>query len=212
MNPNVTWVNPIDKVSVAEHKLYQLRTASRLGLQIPKTLVSSDVNELRSFASEMKSGTICKPIFHGLFFDGEAYNAIYCRRLDVSSLHHDNLRHCPIMVQQEIPRIADVRATFIGPHCFVADIVGDTDLLDWRNPDLVIDYTKSKLDTKTTTRCRKLMAELGLVYGAFDFIRKTSGELVFLEINPTGEWAWLEEKLNFPMREAFIDVFYGGKT
>ena len=54
-----------------------------------------------------------------------------------------------------------------------------------------------------------MLNELGLIYGAFDFIRTPNGKLVFLEINPTGEWAWLEEKLDFPMREAFVEVFFG---
>ena len=54
-----------------------------------------------------------------------------------------------------------------------------------------------------------MLNELGLNYGAFDFVRAVNGELVFLEVNPTGEWAWLEHRLQFPMREAFIDTFFG---
>ena len=52
--------------------------------------------------------------------------------------------------------------------------------------------------------------ELGLRYGAFDFIRAPSGDLVFLELNPTGEWAWLEEELGFGLRDAFIELLYRG--
>jgi hypothetical protein len=54
-------------------------------------------------------------------------------------------------------------------------------------------------------------APVGLLYGAFDFLRTPEGELVFLEINPTGEWAWLEDRLRFPMRDAFIQLFYGDR-
>jgi glutathione synthase/RimK-type ligase-like ATP-grasp enzyme len=54
-----------------------------------------------------------------------------------------------------------------------------------------------------------MLSILNLQYGAFDFIEKPDGELVFLEINPTGEWAWLENALGYPMRSAFIELFYG---
>lgn len=37
------------------------------------------------------------------------------------------------------------------------------------------------------------MAETGYRFGRFDFIRK-DGELWFLELNPNGQWAWLDER------------------
>ncbi len=209
LNPRITWVNPIDKVSVAEHKLYQLQVASKLGFQVPRTVVSSDVEKLFNFASENAGGTICKPIFHGMFFDGLSRHSVYTRRLDVQTLDDASLSACPVLLQEEIPRIADVRATFIGRHCFVAEIRGDASMIDWRDPGTVVDYAVSSLDDTTVALCRRMLADLGLVYGAFDFIRTPTGNLVFLEVNPTGEWAWLEEKLGFPMRDAFIEVFFG---
>ena len=49
LNPGIVWVNPIDKVSVAELKLYQLQVAANLGFRVPRTFVSGDVSKLRSF-------------------------------------------------------------------------------------------------------------------------------------------------------------------
>jgi glutathione synthase/RimK-type ligase-like ATP-grasp enzyme len=209
LNPRIAWVNPVDKVSVAEHKLYQLQVATNLGLQVPRTLVSGDVEKLRSFASGNAGGTICKPIFHGMFFDGSSRHSVYTRRLDVETLDSASVSACPVLLQEEIPRIADVRATFIGRHCFVADIRGDASLIDWRDPGMTVDYTVSSLDDTTAELCRRMLAELGLVYGAFDFVRTPSGDLVFLEVNPTGEWAWLEDRLGFSMRDAFVESLYG---
>ena len=208
-DPEIIWINPIDKVSVAEHKLYQLQVAAALGFQVPRTFISADINEIRDFASGNAIGTICKPIFHGMFFDGTFSHSVFTRRLDIEELDTKSLDYCPILLQEEIPRDSDVRATFIGQHCFVADIQNNTQLVDWRDSSIVLDYSVSSLDTTTLQLCRRMLTELGLIYGAFDFIRMPNGELVFLEVNPTGEWAWLEEKLNFPMREAFIEVFFG---
>jgi hypothetical protein len=119
---------------------------------------------------------------------------------------------CPVLLQEEIARSADVRSTFIGPRCFTADIKGDAPLVDWRDPDLSVSYSASSLGNDIERMCRAMLDRLGLIYGAFDFVRTPAGELVFLEVNPTGEWAWLEERLGFPMRDASIQSFYGDIT
>ena len=212
LNPEITWVNPIDKVSVAELKLYQLRIARQLGFRVPRTIVSRNPSELRDFAASNKSGTICKPIFHGMYSDETARYSVYTRRVTPESLDAECVKTCPVLLQEEIPRIADVRATFIGSKCFVADIKGEPSLVDWRDPDISVRYTASSLNDEIQTMCRTLLEKLGLVYGAFDFMRKPDGDLVFLEVNPTGEWAWLEDRLGFPMRDAFIDLFFGRRT
>jgi hypothetical protein len=124
LNPDVTWVNPIDSVSVAEHKLYQLQIARQLGFRVPCTLVSRDPPELRNFATANKFGTICKPIFHGMFVDEASSYSVYTRRVSPDSFDTDSVKICPVFLQEEIARSADVRATFIGPQCFVADIEG----------------------------------------------------------------------------------------
>jgi len=210
LNPDLFWVNPIDNVSIAEHKLYQLQIARELGFRVPRTLVSSDPLALRQFTEENRHGTICKPIFHGMFIDGNAAYSIYTRRVAAESFGDDAVG-CPVFLQEEIPRSADVRATFIGPNSFVADIRGDAEIVDWRDPALSVTYARSELPADVERLCRTMLSRLGLRYGAFDFVRAPDGSLVFLEVNPTGEWAWLEDRLGFPMRSAFIQLFYGGQ-
>lgn len=209
LNPDITWVNPIDKVSVAEHKLYQLQIARQVGFRVPRTFVSRSAPELRRFADENEHGTICKPIFHGMFVDETAAYSVYTRRVTPDSFDVDCVKSCPVLLQEEIARSADVRATFIGSRCFIADIKGDPPLVDWRDSNATVSYTASSLSDDVQRMCRTMLDKLGLVYGAFDFVRTPEGELVFLEVNPTGEWAWLENRLGFPMRDAFIQLFYG---
>ena len=207
-NDLITWVNPIENVRLAEHKLFQLRLAYELGLAVPRTLVSSNAEELQAFASSNPNGTICKPIYHGLFVDGTARHSILTRRVGPNELAAAAVCHCPVLLQEEIPRAADVRATFVGRHLFVADILGVADAVDWRDPELPVSYVPSTLPADTEARCRRMLSRLGLVYGAFDFIRRPEGEYVFLEVNPTGEWAWLENTLDFPIRSALVDILY----
>jgi glutathione synthase/RimK-type ligase-like ATP-grasp enzyme len=212
LNPEVTWVNPIDKVSVAELKLYQLQIAQQLGFRVPRTVISRDAGTLRTFATRNEYGTICKPIFHGMFVDESSIYSVLTRRITPESIDADSVKVCPVLLQEEIKRESDVRATFIGPHCFVADIKGDPSLVDWRDPDVSVSYVAGSLGQEVEGMCRAMLKKLGLIYGAFDFVRTPDGDLVFLEVNPTGEWAWFEDRLGFPMREAFIQLFYGGRS
>jgi hypothetical protein len=209
LNPRAIWVNPIEKVAIAEHKLYQLQVARRLGFRVPRTLVSNKLDELQKFCTSNEYGTICKPIFHGMYVDGASRYSVYTRRVASDSLDQDSIAVCPVLLQEEIRRTADVRVTIIGTKCFVADITGDSTLVDWRDPDISVEYTSSNIDEATRTACKAMLDELGLLYGAFDFVRTPQGNLVFLEVNPTGEWAWLEDRLGFPMRAAFIELLYG---
>jgi glutathione synthase/RimK-type ligase-like ATP-grasp enzyme len=49
------------------------------------------------------------------------------------------------------------------------------------------------------------MARLGLSFGALDFVLTPDGRFVFLEINPNGQWMWLDDKLGFGITDAVVD-------
>jgi hypothetical protein len=53
---------------------------------------------------------------------------------------------------------------------------------------------------------------LGLVSGSFDLAVDRDGEHHWLELNPNGQWGWLEEKTGLEMSAAFADLLAGGET
>jgi glutathione synthase/RimK-type ligase-like ATP-grasp enzyme len=210
MSTGKLWVNPIHRVGVAEHKLWQLHVAKDLEIPIPATLISRAPDELKAFVQEVGSA-ICKPIFHGLLVEGDTRYSAFTRRVSATSFdERDAIEMCPVLLQAEVPRRADLRVTFIGNQCFAARISSsDPDLVDWRKPGVELKYEAMRFPGEIEEKCRSMLRQLGLLYGAFDFIERPDGQLVFLEVNPTGEWAWLENKLGFPMRKAFIQLFFG---
>jgi hypothetical protein len=40
----------------------------------------------------------------------------------------------------------------------------------------------------------------------------TNDNLVFLEVNPNGQWAWIESVVGFGIRDAIIDRLTGNKA
>ena len=49
------------------------------------------------------------------------------------------------------------------------------------------------------------MAAFGLVYGAIDMRLTAEGEYVFLEVNPAGQWLFIEERTGQPITAAVAD-------
>jgi len=209
-DPSVLWVNPIDSVQLAERKVYQLRLAQQLGFKTPDTLISNNPEKLRLFFNKNNGNIICKPIFHGLFVSNNERAAVYTHRVKVDELNNDiQLTSCPTLLQQEIPKGTDIRATFIGEEVFSVEIYSDTSKpLDWRCLKESVLYRLYELSDNVCNACKAMMKTMGLTFGAFDFVKTEDGQLYFLEINPTGEWAWLEKEMGFQMRDAFIRLFY----
>ena len=50
------------------------------------------------------------------------------------------------------------------------------------------------------------MTSLRLAYGAIDLRRTPEGDYVFLEINPAGQWIFVEEKTGQPMTDAMAKL------
>ena len=44
-----------------------------------------------------------------------------------------------------------------------------------------------------------LNRSLGLLVSSIDFVQSKNGELLFLEINPIGDWNWIEKHTNLPI-------------
>ncbi len=43
-------------------------------------------------------------------------------------------------------------------------------------------------------------------FASLDMILTPEGEFVFLEINPNGQWLWLEEELGLPLLASMADL------
>ena len=54
-------------------------------------------------------------------------------------------------------------------------------------------WPRCELSPEEERAIKGFMGETGYRFGRFDFIRK-DGELWFLELNPNGQWAWLDEE------------------
>ena len=51
----------------------------------------------------------------------------------------------------------------------------------------------------------ELMSRLSLTYGAIDLVLTPDGRYVFLEINPNGQWLWIDEMLSLGISHSIAE-------
>ncbi len=202
---DATWVNDPWRDAAASHKPRQLALAERLGLRVPATLVTSDADRARAFLARRRGATVHKTL-HGM---GETWRPTrLVRARDLSRL--DALRWAPVVFQEYVPGV-DVRVTVVGDRVFPIEI----DVRKTRSPEdfrpvwREAPIAPCRLPDDVERRLLALVAELGLRFAAIDLRRRDDGEHVFLEVNPSGQWLFLEERTGQPITAALARLLAG---
>ena len=206
-----TWVSDRGAIRRATPRMQQLALARRLGLHVLPTLITNDAAAAQLFlATHVR--VIAKPIGVGTV---EADEEGPDRLVFTTELARDeterllaSLRSAPVLLQQLQPKRADIRVTVVGRRVFAARIGSPTDgHLDWRavDPELLV-HDRHELPAEIEALTVELVASLGLKFGALDLLWTPDDEYVFLEINPNGQWAWLEQELELPIASALVDL------
>lgn len=200
-----SWVSHPAAIWTAEFKPYQLAVAKRIGFRIPRTRMTNSPEEARRFASAGES--VAKALSSGYVRREEGNAAIFTSLLRKSDLADmEDLALAPVTFQEHIRKTSDLRVTVIGEKVFAAELLSQeraSSRVDWRatdDPDLV--HRKFDLPPTIATQCVALVRQLNLSFGAIDLILADDGEIYFLEINPNGEWHWIEERLQYPIGAA----------
>ena len=201
---------PPTAVAVAERKLRQLSLAKSLGFAVPDTRVTNDTSEALDFISEQEADIVTKAPSTALVKqvkDRTRYTLPFAPR-DVASL--EALPFAPAMFQAQVPKRFELRVTVVGERVFAAEIHSQAarrTRADWRNYDLShTPHAVHELPAAVAQRCVALTRALGVCYGALDLVYTPDGEYVFLEINPNGQFGWIEDLTGLPITEALCDL------
>jgi glutathione synthase/RimK-type ligase-like ATP-grasp enzyme len=211
------WVNHPDRDVQAGSKLEQLRRASSIGFSVPSTLVSNHGEAISEFAARHPGGVVCKPVGSGrVELDG-------VERLFFTSLVGPEVMSRfptaggePYMFQELVEKDYELRITVIGNTAYAARIDSQTaeeSRIDWRRADQrLVPVTWVSVSDDLAERCLSLVHAYGLEFGAIDLAVTPGGEVVFFEINPSGQWAWLEHAAGLPLRSALADLLEFGQV
>lgn len=204
---NAKWINPMFATHIAERKIYQLKIAAQLGLQIPKSLVTNKLGTAIGFLS-VQSKAIIKPISNGLQVLKDKVYSIYTTEVtsdDFRKLNLANTFSTPVFLQERIQNKYDIRVTIVGQTVFAVRIGKESAEVDWRKPEIIKHYEIAVLPQTLIDKLLRLTSKFGMIYSAIDLIENPEGEFVFLEINPVGEWVWLEQELGLNISKSLIE-------
>jgi glutathione synthase/RimK-type ligase-like ATP-grasp enzyme len=200
------WVNDPARDEVAHRKAHQLRVAHDAELRIPHTLITNDPDEARAFLDAHGYRAVYKA-FTGTY---EQWRETRLVRPDELSLL-DNVRYAPVIFQEYVEAVYDLRVTVVGDRVFAAAIHSqETEYpVDFRMDIANARIEPAELPDDVVAQLRDLMARLGLVYGAIDMRLTPEGRHVFLEINPAGQWLFVEDATGQPMAAALAELLLG---
>lgn len=202
---NCRYVNHPFHARSADYKPAQLAAAFDVGFTVPPTLVTNDPCRARLMADE--HGPIVYKPLRGIPFqvDGEP-RTIWVDEVEPGSLNNQ-VKGMMHLFQQLVPKIADLRVTVVGEQAFAVRI--DSGLTDWRSDYDSHVYTVVDPPSDISAKMHRYLQRFQLTFGCFDFALDKSGEWVFLECNPNGQWGWLEPVTDLPITSAFADILEG---
>jgi hypothetical protein len=187
----------------AELKILQLSIATRVGFFVPKTLVTNDRAKAASFLRETGRTGVVKALDAPYLEEQSRF--MYTQRVDSGTINGmAEIEAVPLIFQEEILDKRDVRVTVIGERVFAA-IATRTDTVDWRAAEPRPTFQVHTIEDEIAARCRRMTADLGLTFSAIDLTLGSRGDYHFLEINPNGEWGWLQKSLGLPIAESIVD-------
>lgn len=115
----------------------------------------------------------------------------------------------PWFLQEKINGEDEVTVVYINGQLFAyrypRSSIMDSEDVRKANFDDPSKWSPCSLSPSEQSAIRGFMAETGYSFGRFDFIRK-DGELWFLELNPNGQWAWLDEDNKDGLISAIADA------
>jgi len=202
---------PPATVKQAGHKAAQLKLAGALGFELPPTLITNSSAELLAFYRQHNGNIVSKMAGHSFQSTVGAQFSRYTEVVSTRDIAHaQGIRYCPMIFQAYVPKAVELRVTVVGDQVFAAEIHSQESnhtRVDWRRYDFYkTPYSVHELPRDVNERCLSIVERLGLRYGAIDMVVTPDGRYVFIEINPNGQYLWVEYETGLPISEAVCDL------
>jgi hypothetical protein len=213
--PMAKWMNHPSCNVAASHKIAQLSVARSLGLLVPDTVVTQTPSQLQEFFARHSGSIITKPMGRGYLErpDDEHDSLVYTN--PVLQGHLDSLNDlplCPTLFQQRIDKCADVRITVVDDCIHAVKLFAHDDdgsqRCDIRRDNMKdVVYQPIALPQDIERKLTRLMRHYSLRFAAIDMVVDKDGQWYFLEVNPGGQWAWLDLVGEMDIASSFVKSF-----
>lgn len=215
----VKWVNNPLTTKLTHRKPFQLKIASLLGLQTPRTLISNSEPDVLEFARSLDGDLAIKSLSSlsvtSRVPDTTTQYGLFTRRVtkgELSSIS-SHIPHMPTVYQEYVEKLYELRVTMVGQKCFACKI--ESQNTEFGKEDFRIDtqaarHTAYELPADIVERLKAYMAVMHINFGCFDIIRAVDGSYVFVECNPNGQWLWIEKEIKAGIPAAIAQLLVTG--
>jgi glutathione synthase/RimK-type ligase-like ATP-grasp enzyme len=157
---------------------------------------------------------VYKPFGGSGVHDEDGVRQVFCSVVGPDDCDNPNIARTMHLFQEWVPKDYEVRLTVVDGEFFAARIDSESDAahVDWRSDYDNVSYQVIETPGVVRSRVRSLLDKLGLRFGAVDFVVAPDGEWWFLEVNPNGQWAWIEDETGMPIARALADALEGSST
>ncbi|MFN4246304.1 MAG: MvdC/MvdD family ATP grasp protein [Flavipsychrobacter sp.] len=190
------------------NKLESLYIAQKMGLNIPETLVTTKSTDVKSFSKNSEGGIISKTIQST--FDIKIEDRVH----SIGTVSVDDSIEADFyysLFQKKINRFCEVRVFFIEDEYYPMAIFVDDSLTDARSLSLGGQRARlvpHRLPHDVLSKLKLVMKAKKLTTGSVDLILSKEGEYYFLEVNPVGQYDYLEFNCNYPIAQILAQKLY----
>src|SRR5215208_3925173 len=207
------WVGHPFRLRRAEVKALQLAEASKAGLLTPATLISNDPERAAAFVGALgEADCAIKPLI-ATRVDGEEGARLPLTTTLPRGHALDSVAAAPTIFQPYVEKAYELRCVVMGDRIFTAKLKSqdmESARKDWRAAAVEeggdVEYELFDLPESVQAALHRLMRSFELNFASIDVIVTPRGEFVFLDLNPNGQWLWLEEELGLPLVASMADL------
>jgi glutathione synthase/RimK-type ligase-like ATP-grasp enzyme len=208
--PGITWLSPLDSLLVGESKIVQAQAASRLGIRTPRTVVTNSREEAEA---RLGRHVVIKPLGPGQFTREDGTEAVvFATSVDLADPQFTELGPTPFLIQELIQASTHMRVVTVGDRSWVACLEAAERPLDWRSQTAAHSsfIASRQIDEPVGALATRLAGELGLGYSSQDWVKTPDDDLVLLDVNPGGQWLFLQSPIAQEVAHAIAAWLRGG--
>lgn len=205
------WVNHPDAVRAAGHKPEQLQRATMLGLAIPRSVVTNEPDVFKRFYEECGGSVVYKLMGYPWYSDKNetpisTFTSLVSREMLAEAQRVTATMH---LFQEFIVKQCDIRVIILGEKAFATAIypLSEATQIDFRADYQQLRYTPHQLPDHICQSLLTLTRSYHLSYAAIDLLLTPEDRYVFLELNPLGQFGWLEGRTGIPLYHTVGNTF-----
>ncbi|WIV52905.1 hypothetical protein [Amycolatopsis nalaikhensis] len=180
------------------------------GLTVPRTVITNAPEHAAEHSTYLGPSAVYKALASATVADGNRVAFIPTTEVTTAEMADGRVALTAHQFQARVPKVRDVRATVVGNRVFAATILPPEDgTIDWRANYAALHYEPVTLPNTVEAALLSLLDRLGLAFAAADFVVTADGQHHFVDLNPSGQWGWIQEATGLPIAAALAAYLTG---